>query len=110
MDTGLVNESSASEFSDWYRAFIGQLLLGINGPANARIVINSCITYTQAEFRQFLRKISVNRMQVSLSLVFSDERRRKVALKLFAQSRQAVCQRMAEGLDNFLNVVRDGEQ
>jgi len=42
-----------------------------------------------------------------LTLVFSDERRRRVACKILAQARHAVCQRMTEGLATFLAEVRD---
>jgi len=38
----------------------------------------------------------------SLTLMFSDDRRRKLACKILAQARHAICQRMAEGINTFL--------
>jgi len=42
-----------------------------------------------------------------LTLTFADERRRKVACKIFIQARHAVCQHMAEGLEAFLTDIKD---
>jgi len=38
----------------------------------------------------------------SLTLMFSDDRRRRLACKILAQARHAICQRMAEGINAFL--------
>lgn len=41
-----------------------------------------------------------------LVLLFADERRKRVACKIFVQARHGVCQRMAAGLEAFLEEVR----
>lgn len=45
----------------------------------------------------------------SLTLVFADERRRRVACKILAQARHTVTQHMAEGVNSFLVEARDDQ-
>jgi len=43
-----------------------------------------------------------------LSLSFSDERRRRVAWKVVAQAQHQVCQRLSEGVTDFLRDIKQG--